>query len=214
MNWICSDNWPRGLSTKRNCLSDWYQVPSTFKQLGMPGYMVLETILIGIVLTIDFRDWPRTNATTGRVDRNWTTSGGKAPWPGFLIVGELAQVPHYPETMTSPGGYLDRAWSFGIKPGRHAHEPGSSSASCCCNGSVGSIDTHVSDTWKCGSYSFLFTHPPGDKKKKRVPSNWKCLNNWCLVVSVINWSCPDKWSRKLYVEWNCPSKWSRGLSIN
>ena len=75
----------------------------------MPGYMVLETILIGIVLTIDFRDGPRTNATTGRVDRNWTTSGGKAPWPGFLIVGELAQVPHYPETMTSPGGYLDRA---------------------------------------------------------------------------------------------------------
>ena len=24
-----------------------------------------------------------------------------------------------------------------ISPGRHAHEPGSSSASCCCNGSVG-----------------------------------------------------------------------------
>ena len=27
---------------------------------------------------------PRTNAPTGRVDRNWTKSGGKAPWPGFL----------------------------------------------------------------------------------------------------------------------------------
>ena len=24
-----------------------------------------------------------------------------------------------------------------IRPGRHAHEPGTSSASCCCNGSVG-----------------------------------------------------------------------------
>ena len=34
---------------------------------------------------------------------NWTKSGGKAPWPGFLLVGELAQVPHYPETRTSPG---------------------------------------------------------------------------------------------------------------
>ena len=50
----------------------------------------------------------RTNAPTGRVDRNWTKSGGKAPWPGFLLVGELAQVPHYPETRTSPGGYLHR----------------------------------------------------------------------------------------------------------
>ena len=45
---------------------------------------------------------PRTNAPTGRVDRNRTKSGGKASWPGFLLVGELAQVPHYPETRTSP----------------------------------------------------------------------------------------------------------------
>ena len=30
-----------------------------------------------------------------------------------------------------------RARSFGIRSGRHAHAPGSSSASCCCNGSVG-----------------------------------------------------------------------------
>ena len=51
---------------------------------------------------------PRTNAPTGTVDRNWTESGGKAPWPGFLLVGELGQVPHYPETRTSPGGYLHR----------------------------------------------------------------------------------------------------------
>ena len=27
----------------------------------------------------------------------------------FLLVGELVQVPHYPETRASPGGYLDRA---------------------------------------------------------------------------------------------------------
>ena len=51
----------------------------------------------------------RTNAPTGRVDRNWTESGGKAPQPGFLLVGELAQVPHYPEMRASPGGYLHRA---------------------------------------------------------------------------------------------------------
>ena len=37
------------------------------------------------------------------------------------------------------------------------------STSCCCKGSVGSIETrHVSDTWKCGSLSFIFTHPPED----------------------------------------------------
>ena len=51
---------------------------------------------------------PRTNAPTGRVDRNSTKSGGKAPWPGFLLVGELAQVSHYPQTRTSLGGYLHR----------------------------------------------------------------------------------------------------------
>ena len=36
----------------------------------------------------------------------------------------------------------------------------------CSNGSVGSIETrHVSDTWKCGSLSFILTHPPEDRKK-------------------------------------------------
>ena len=34
-----------------------------------------------------------------------------------------------------------------IRPGRRAHEPGTSSASCCCNGSVGWIVTHVSDPY-------------------------------------------------------------------
>ena len=38
---------------------------------------------------------------------------------------------------SSPGGFLHRTGYFGIRSGRHAHAPGSSSASCCCNGSVG-----------------------------------------------------------------------------
>ena len=29
-------------------------------------------------------------------------------------------------------------------------------------GASGYIETHVSDTWKCGCLSFIFTHPPGD----------------------------------------------------
>ena len=34
-------------------------------------------------------------------------------------------------------------------------------------GASGYIDTrHVSDTWKFGSLSFIFTHPPEDKKQK------------------------------------------------
>ena len=57
----------------------------------------------------DFTFKLRTNAPTGRVDRNWTESGGKAPSPGFLIVGELVHVSHYPETRAAPGGYLHRA---------------------------------------------------------------------------------------------------------
>ena len=36
----------------------------------------------------------RANAPTGRVDRNWTEPSGKASYPGFLLVGDLAQVPH------------------------------------------------------------------------------------------------------------------------
>ena len=68
-----------------------------------------------------------------RVDRNQTESGGKAPQPGFLLDGELAQVSHDPATRASPGGYLHRTGSFGIRSGGHAHAPGSSSASCFCN---------------------------------------------------------------------------------
>ena len=60
------------------------------------------------------------------------------------------------------------------RPGRHAHGPGSSSASCCCNGSVGSIETHVSVTWKCGSLRFIFTHTPEDKKTKKQKND--CLD--------------------------------------
>ena len=29
-------------------------------------------------------------------------------------------------------------------------------------GASGQIETHVSDTCKCGSFSFIFTHPPKD----------------------------------------------------
>ena len=29
---------------------------------------------------------------------------------------------------------------------------------------------HVSDTWKCGSLSYIFTHPPEDKRVKCVPT--------------------------------------------
>ena len=91
----------------------------------------------------------RTNAPKGRVDRNWIEPCGKAPQPGSLLVGELAQVPHYPEAKASPGGYLHRTWSFGIRSGRQTHVPGRSSASCCCNGSVG-LNWHTR-IWYVGS---------------------------------------------------------------
>ena len=40
----------------------------------------------------------RTNAQMGRVDRNWTKSSGRpSPMARVLLVGELTQVPHYPE---------------------------------------------------------------------------------------------------------------------
>ena len=45
------------------------------------------------------------------------------------------------------------------------------SARCCCYGSVGTIETLVSDTWKCGSSSFIFIHPPEDEKN--IPGNIK-----------------------------------------
>ena len=49
-------------------------------------------------------------------------------------------------------------WFFGIRSGRHARAPGSSSASCCWNGSVGldwnTTCMYISDTWNCWSWSF------------------------------------------------------------
>ena len=55
-----------------------------------------------------------------------------------------------------------------IRPGRHAHEPGSSSASCCCTGAwVESKHMYLIHTWKCGSLSFIFTHPPENEKRKK-----------------------------------------------
>ena len=59
----------------------------------------------------------------GRVDRNWAKSGGRLlfSWPGFSLVGELGQVPHYPEEWPFPVGYLHRTGSPGIKSGRHTH---------------------------------------------------------------------------------------------
>ena len=31
---------------------------------------------------------------------------------------------------------------------------------------------HVSDTWRCGSLSFIFTHPPEDLKKKEEKNGY------------------------------------------
>ena len=67
-----------------------------------------KAIIINRSGSVHDAELPRTNAPMGRMDRNWTKSGGKAPWPGFLLGGELAQVPHYPETRASLGGYLHR----------------------------------------------------------------------------------------------------------
>ena len=51
---------------------------------------------------------------------------------------------------------------------RHAHAPGSSSASCCCNGNAKLKHMYfVYDTWKCGSLSLFFTHPPADFKMNK-----------------------------------------------
>ena len=42
----------------------------------------------------------------------------------------------------------------------------------------------VSDTWKCGSLSFIFTHPPEDLKKKRKCAG-KLFLKYFLFVSII-----------------------------
>ena len=60
-----------------------------------------------------------------------------------------------------------------IRPGRHAHEPGTSSASCCCTGAwVESKHMYLIHTCKCGSLSFIFTHPPENEKRKKEKHTW------------------------------------------
>ena len=95
---------------------------------------------------------------------------------------------HYPETRASPGGYLHRTWSFGVRPGRHAHGPGSGSASCCCNGGVGlnwqtTCIWHV--TWKCGRLIKLYFYSGGGFKKKTVCArgNLRTAAQTCSDVS-------------------------------
>ena len=48
---------------------------------------------------------------------------------------------------------------------------------------MGSIETrHVSHHWKCGSSSFIFTHPPENiekKKRKKVPGSDENKRHYC-----------------------------------
>ena len=105
---------------------------------------------------------PRTNAPMGRVDRNWTKSGGKAPLPG------LTRVPHYPETRAlrvavstvpdpSGSGRVDMLTSP-VAAARAAVATGawvkSKHDMYLIRGSVGAV-------------SFIFTHPPEDKNNSK-----------------------------------------------
>ena len=42
------------------------------------------------------------------------------------------------------------------------------------------ICTTVSDTWKCGSWSFIFTHPPEDSKQTTLHKKWS-RGEWTLT---------------------------------
>ena len=41
--------------------------------------------------------------------------------PRVLLLGELAQAPHYTRNDAVPGGYLHRTWPPGVRSGRHTH---------------------------------------------------------------------------------------------
>ena len=94
---------------------------------------------------------------------------------------DLAQAPHYPETRASPGGCFHRTSS-----GRHAHAPGSLTASCCfCNGSVGlNLQTarHVSDTYaEVWELKLWFCPSARGLKRKNKTKNIRELSLvwWC-----------------------------------
>ena len=81
-------------------------------------------------------------------------------------LGYTYDVPHYPETRASPGGYLHRAGSLGIRSGRHAHAPGINS----CNGNTRHTSTYI--------HISIRTHPPEDRTKKRKnPTYLSSFNN-------------------------------------
>ena len=84
-----------------------------------------ETIQRVLLIVVSAATLPRTNAPTCRVDGNWTNSGGKASSSRFLLVGELARVPHYPGEMTPAGGYLHRTCPSrgSVRSGQRARAP-------------------------------------------------------------------------------------------
>ena len=71
----------------------------------------------------------------------------------------------------SPCRYLHRIGSFEIRSGRHAHAPGSLSASCCCcNGSVG-LNWHAACIWyveKCRIFLRIRRSIKTNKQKSQM----------------------------------------------
>ena len=79
---------------------------------------LLSTAVVPTIFLVPFSDHglagssqQGTRVSIGTAVRSTTTAAHTTPTPTAAIAiapPPLAQVPHYPETMTSPGGYLHR----------------------------------------------------------------------------------------------------------
>ena len=89
--------------------------------------------------------WYNINITTTQDEDNAGRTNQRSTCQAWWALPGKVHVypPNGGHKQTNRRGHLrvaisTRTWSFGIRSGRHAHAPGSSSASCrCCNGSVG-----------------------------------------------------------------------------
>ena len=73
------------------------------------------------------------------------------------------------------------------------------------SGASGETETrHVSDTWKCGSLDYIFTHPPEDGKEKEKEKGM------CVPSCAVYGGTTHEAQQHGYIGLHCQEAWVQG----